>query len=175
MATMHTPKAFFGRMEHSRVLALKGQVRYMTVRALRGFVDELLAQDGDDAMIVDLRELEAIDSTGMGLLARLGRSSLQHGRRAVIVCGVHDVMTCLRSAAFDRLFNIVDEWPFEHETTLDEVPLENKELQPDLMGRLILEAHRDLASLSEENRQAFAGVISALEADLERKGSAACD
>ncbi|HMA92836.1 MAG TPA: STAS domain-containing protein [Polyangiaceae bacterium] len=175
MATMHTPKAFYGRTEHSRVLALKGQVRYMTVRALKGFVDDLLAQDDGEAMIVDLRELEAIDSTGMGLLARLGRCTLQHGRRAVIVCGVRDVMTCLRSAAFDRLFNIVDEWPFDCETTLSEVPLETKELQPDLMGRLILEAHRDLASLSEENEQAFAGVISALEADLERKGRAIRD
>jgi hypothetical protein len=30
----------------------------------------------------------------------------------------------------------------------------------------MLDAHRDLASLSEANRQAFAGVISALECDL---------
>jgi hypothetical protein len=34
----------------------------------------------------------------------------------------------------------------------------------------MLEAHRDLASLSEQNSQAFAGVISALESDLHGAG-----
>ena len=105
----------------------------------------------------------------MGLLARLGRTTLEHGRRSVIVCSVRDVMTCLRSAAFDTLFIIVEQWPFEQEAKLAEVPLEGKDQQPDVMGRVMLEAHRDLASLSEENRQAFAGVISALEADLDQK------
>jgi anti-anti-sigma factor len=166
---LQTPRAFFGHVERSPVLALKGHVRYMTVRALRGFVDELIASHDNDTMIIDLRELEAIDSTGMGLLARLGRSTLQHGRRSVIVCAVQDVMTCLRSAAFDTLFIIVSEWPFEEEISLSEVSLESKDLQPDVMGRFILDAHRDLAAICEENQRAFAGVISALEADLERK------
>ena len=125
MAMMHMPKAYFGRIDHSPILALKGQIRYMTVRELRGFVDELIARYEHDTIIIDLRELEAIDSTGMGLLARLGRSTLLHGRRSVIVCAVQDVMTCLRSAAFDTLFIIVDEWPFDEEATVSEVSLES--------------------------------------------------
>jgi anti-anti-sigma factor len=145
-------------------LVLKGQVRYLTARAVRAFIDDLLVQRGD-TIIIDLRELESIDSTGMGLLAHLGRATLEHGRRAVIVCGVHDVMTCLRSAAFDTLFVIVERWPFAEEAMVSEVPLDDGDLLPDIMGRLMLDAHRDLASLSEENRQAYAGVISALEAD----------
>jgi anti-anti-sigma factor len=169
MATMQSPKAFLGHLEQSLVLVLKGQVRYMTARALRTFLDDLMAHEGNDAVIIDLRELEAIDSTGMGLLARLGRTTLEHGRRSVIVCSVRDVMTCLRSAAFDTLFIIEEQWPFEQEATLDEVPLESKDPLPDAMGRVMLEAHRDLAALSEANRQAFTGVIVALESELEPK------
>jgi anti-anti-sigma factor len=145
---------------------LKGQVRYATARALRSFIDNLLVQQLSDTIIIDLRELESIDSTGMGLLAHLGRATLEHGRRAVIVCGVHDVLTCLRSAAFDTLFVIVERWPFAEEASVSEVPLDDEDLLPDIMGRLMLDAHLDLASLSEGNRQAFAGVISALESDL---------
>jgi anti-anti-sigma factor len=145
---------------------LKGRVRYVTAHALRSFIDDMLVQQPGDTLIIDLRELESIDSTGMGLLAHLGRTTLEHGRRAVIVCGVKDVMTCLRSAAFDTLFVIVERWPFAEEASVSEVPLDDGDLLPDLMGRLMLEAHRDLASLSEENRRAFAGVISALESDL---------
>jgi anti-anti-sigma factor len=175
MATMQAPRAFYGHLEQSLVLVLKGQVRYMTARALRTFMDDLMAHEASGAMIIDLRELEAIDSTGMGLLARLGRITLEHGRRSVIVCSVHDVMTCLRSAAFDTLFIIVDKWPFDHEANVSEVPLKATDIRPDIMGRVMLEAHRDLATLSEENRQAFAGVIAALEADLEQKSSTSCE
>ena len=178
MATMQAPKAYYGYLERSLIVALSGHVRYMAARALRTFLDDRLAREDSEwrqsgTVVVDLRELVAIDSTGMGLLAYLGRTSLQHGRRAVLVCGVHDVMTCLRSAAFDTLFTIVDTWPLDEEPVLTEVPLEGTDLVPDILGRVILDAHRDLASLSEANRTAFSGVISVLEADLARKGPGA--
>jgi anti-anti-sigma factor len=162
-------RAFCGYLDESLVLALKGQLRYMTARALRAFLDSLLEQDGTETVIIDLRELESIDSTGMGLLARIGRTTLTHGRRSVIVCPAHDVMTCLRSAAFDTLFIMSEYWPFEREPHLSEVPLEGKELLPDVTGRVMLEAHRDLVAMSEENRLAFSGVVAALEADLNRR------
>lgn len=171
MATLQAPRAFFGRLDQSPVLVLKGHVRYVAVRALRHFIDDLVAQKDSDPLIIDLRELEAIDSTGMGLLARLGRSTLEHGRRSVIVCPVHDVMTCLRSAAFDRLFIIVEQWPFEREAKLAELSLESKDMRADIMGRFILDAHKDLAALSDENQATFAGVIAALEAELNREDS----
>jgi anti-anti-sigma factor len=151
-------------------LVLKGQVRYASVRVLRSLIDDLLVQQPGDTLIIDLRELESIDSTGMGLLAHLGRTTLQHGRRAVIVCAVKDVMTCLRSAAFDSLFVIVERWPFAEEASVSEVPLDDGDLLPDIMGRLVLDAHRNLASLSDDNSQAFAGVISAMESDLHDAG-----
>jgi anti-anti-sigma factor len=149
---------------------LKGHVRYVTARTLRALIDDLLVQQPGDTLIIDLRELESIDSTGMGLLAHLGRTTLEHGRRAVIVCGVKDVMTCLRSAAFDTLFVLLESWPFAEEASVSELPLDDGDLVPDIIGRLMLDAHRNLASLSEENRLAFSGVISALESDLHRAG-----
>ncbi len=171
MATTQAPRAFYGRVDQSPILVLTGHVRYVTVRALRAFIDELVAQEANDPLVIDLRALEAIDSTGMGLLARLGRNTLQHGRRSVIVCSVRDVMTCLRSAAFDKLFIIVENWPFDQEASVTEIPLESKDMQPAIMGRFILDAHRDLASLSEENQETFAGVIAALETELNRERS----
>lgn len=165
MATLREPRAFFGRLYELPIVVLKGSVRYMTAKALQSFVDDLVRQK-NDAIVIDLRELDAIDSTGMGLLARLGRSTLEQGRRSVIVCAAPDVTICLRSAAFDRLFMMLGEWPFGEEPSLTEVPCGSKELQPDTLGRLMLEAHRDLASLSAENQKEFGGVVSALETAL---------
>jgi anti-anti-sigma factor len=162
-------RAFCGYLHESLVFVLKGQVRYMTARALRSVLDALLEEDANEAVIIDLRELDSIDSTGMGLLARIGRATLNHGRRSVIVSPVKDVTTCLRSASFDKLFIMTEHWPFEKEPRLSEVPLDGKELLPDVMGRVMLEAHRDLIAMSEENRVAFSEVVAALEADLNRK------
>ena len=171
MATMTAPRAFYGHLDEALVLVLKGQVRYMTARAVRSFFDGLLTKESNDAIVIDLRELDFIDSTGMGLLARIGRTTLKHGRRSVIVCSTQDVLTCLRSAAFDTLFIIVEQWPFEQEARLSEVPLESRELMPDVMGRVMLEAHRDLAALSEENQVAYAEVVATLEAELIRRSN----
>jgi anti-anti-sigma factor len=166
MATLDKPRVFYGLIDDLPVLGLKGQVRYMNAHGIRGFVDEFLVHASDVPMVIDLRELEAIDSTGLGLLAHLGRTSLERGHRAVIVCSVHDIMTCLRSVAFDTMFRILEEWPFPTEADMAEVRLDEHNPVPDIMGRFILEAHRDLAGLSEENRRSWADVISALEADL---------
>jgi len=171
MATMSAPRAFYGHLDESLVLVLKGQIRFMTARAVRSFFDGFLLEQGRDAIVIDLRELDFIDSTGMGLLARIGRATLEHGRRSVIVCADRDVLTCLRSASFDTLFIIVEQWPFEHEARVSEVPLDSRELMPDVMGRVILEAHRDLASLSEENRLTYSEVVATLEAELNRRSN----
>lgn len=167
MATCRAPRAYFGHLDQSPIVALKGQLRYLDARLLRGFIDELLRREQHDTVILDLRELEAVDSTGLGLLARVGRTTLERGRRSVIVCSVRDIVTCLRSMAFDTMFLILEEWPFADEASLAEVPLEHCDDSAEVMARFLLEAHQDLAGLSEENQRAFSAVISALAADLE--------
>jgi len=166
--------AYYGTRDHTSVLALKGQVRYLLARSLRTFVDDVVAHDGSDTVIIDLCDLEFIDSTGMGLLARIGRVTLaERGRRAIIVCPREDVRTVLCSAAFDVLFEMLREYPFDPGIPLRLVPLAAPEEHLGLVhGQVILEAHYDLAALSEKNRQAFGDAIAVLEADLKRKAAA---
>lgn len=167
---MRAPEPFkvrYGKNPDAIAVALEGRVHYAFTARLRTLFDELAGRLHNETLLVDLRLLEAIDSTGMGLLARLGRASLRRGRRGVIVCSNDDVSICLRSAAFDELFVFLGEWPFEESMPLGEVPLGGGDWSPEQLGKVMLEAHRDLASLSERNRQSFAAVISALEAECE--------
>ena len=170
MVTMQAPRAFYGYLDRSLVLCLKGQIRYVMARALRSYLDELTARSDHDTIIFDLREIEAIDSTAMGMLARVGKKTLKHGRRSLIVCPLPDVATCLRSAAFDTLFIMEETWPFENEPQLSEVPLERSDLPPEVLGRLMLEAHRELAAMSDANQREFASVIHAMGSEVERGG-----
>lgn len=168
MPSTVTPRASHGHVEDALVLVLSGPIRFVTAQALRRYVDELLASESD-GVLVDLRGVTVIDSTGMGLLARIGRAAMNRGRRAALVCPPNDVAVTLRSAAFDELFVMVDAYPFEEEpTSLTEVPLDALQgSASDLdLGRIILDAHRDLAGVSERNVEAYREVIAALEADL---------
>jgi anti-anti-sigma factor len=164
---MQAPEPFrvrYGRSEDAIVLVLEGRVHYAFATPLRALFDELSDRLDHETLLVDLRALEAIDSTGMGLLARLGRSALEHGRRGALVCPKDDVAICLRSAAFDELFVFLEQWPASESARLGDIPIGETEWAPHELGHVMLEAHRDLAALSERNRQNFADVISALEA-----------
>lgn len=164
---MHAPepcKVRYGRRADAVVLALEGRVHYAFGTRLRALFDELSERLTGAKLFVDLRRVEAIDSTGMGLLARLGRAARERGRGGVIVCSNEDVSLCLHSAAFGELFEFADRWPFDETWALGEVPLDASDATEQQLGAVMLEAHKDLAGLSDQNRESFAAVISALEA-----------
>lgn len=164
---MHSP-ASFGRRDGVCVFALRGAVRYPQARALRRFVDEVVLPAPCDTIFLDLSSVDAIDSTGMGLLARIGRASLErHGRRAVLVRPSRDVLPSLLAASFDTLFHLTEEVPFDPQVELHDVPL-SAEPGPSL-AVVMLDAHQALADLAEKNRAAFAEVLVALENEVHRR------
>jgi hypothetical protein len=106
------------------------------------------------------------------LVARIGRLTLEgRGRRAAIVIAPGDVEVTLRSAGFDELFVMLAEFPYDPGVDLREIPLTDLPSSQDSrkdsqLGHFILDAHRDLASVSDESRETFREVIATLEADL---------
>jgi len=164
-------KAYYGDLDDTSVFKLAGQIRYSLARNLRSFVDNVIAPARRAAVFIDLREVDFIDSTGLGLVARIGRLTLEgRGRRAVIVVAHGDVEIALRSAGFDELFVMLTEFPYDPGVELREIPMgEPMGSRDRLMGHLILDAHRELATVSGESREIFRHVIDALEADLKRK------
>lgn len=170
MADVAITRAFYGLSDRTAVLVLVGPIRYPAARALRAFVDAHLAAADVDAIAVDLRGATFVDSTGLGLVARIGKHSLsRHGRRLILVCPENDVAIALRSATFDVLCAMVEDAPFDAPEELSEVPLHEADpKERGALGRVILDAHRDLAALSPKNHDAYAAVIAALEAELGR-------
>lgn len=163
-------QASFGHRDQTSVFALRGVVRYPQARALRNFVDDVVLKADCDTVFIDLKRVEAIDSTGMGLLARIGRATIERrGRRAVLVGPQRDIATCLKSAAFDTVFHMVDEYPFDPQVELKDVPIES-DVSPQV-ARVMLDAHRTLAELGEQNRSAYADVIAALDAEVRKRRS----
>lgn len=156
------------------VLFFEGDVRLTLCTAVDGYIEKMFKDPEFKSVLVDLSRTESIDSTSLGLLAKL---SIQAERRfhfqPTLVCTGKDVLRILYSMGFDDVFNIV-ETPLEHEEQLGELPV--LESCHEEVRQRVLEAHRVLMSMNDSNREAFHDLVETLEAEsapVSRYGGAA--
>ena len=99
----------YGHRDQLSWLSFEEAIKYTECRELKAFLDSVVLPEMGDTMVIDLRGVPSIDSTGLGLLASIGRHSLSHfSRRAVILCPEGQVAQCLRAMQFDKLFTLTD-------------------------------------------------------------------
>jgi anti-anti-sigma factor len=125
------------------------------------FLRSLLGRDDFRSVLVDLTDTEGIDSTSLGLLAKL---SLETQRRfdliPTLVSTNPDITRVLRTMGFDDIFHIIEE-PLSDAGQLGELP--TLETDEDDVRQRVLDAHRVLMNLNDENRESFRDLVSALE------------
>lgn len=152
----------YGHRDQLSWLAFDGAIRYPQARELKAFLEKVVIPEMGDTMVIDLRDVPAIDSTGLGLLASLGRHSLtQRSRRAVIVCPDGSVAQCLRAMQFDKLFTLTDR--LEPPAELVVQPVEPPPSPAEPLSSVMLGAHRALSEVDERNRARFNDVLTLLE------------
>ena len=172
MATGQVLSATFGNVF---VLKFVGSIGYTDEwtfplsKSLRAYVDRLFASPAQgNSVVVDLTEAKGIDSTNLGLLAELGkRCKAVFGTKPTIIAQTGRVLSVLNTMSFQSLYTILDvDTPIRGE--LDALP-EVPDSQVDV-AFMILDAHKNLVSLSDANRDRFQIVVEAIEDDLRRKG-----
>ncbi len=154
------------------VLKLTGDIRYTTgpaaviSRSLDTFFDRLFEAGDIQDVVVDMTETTAIDSTNLGLLARLYTWMAERGgRRPTLVSTNPDVTRTLESVGFDQVFTMVRE-PRATVEQLERLPLVEGSQRE--MLQLILDAHRRLMDMSEDNAEMFAPAVALMDAELHR-------
>jgi len=143
------------------VLRLEGDVRLTLCASIEDYVESMLADPEFRSVWVDLCGAEGIDSTTLGQLAKLALAVEERfGFRPAIFCCDSGINRLLGSMGLDRLFVM-------HEKTccatgcsqmIPMVPGSEDEVR-----EKVLEAHRVLMDVSEENRARFAELVSTLE------------
>jgi len=149
--------------EHEGVYLMKfiGDVRVTLCAAVDKFFDKMLHDGHFRSVVVDLTRTEGIDSTSLGILAKLSiRTLAQFGCLPTLVSTSPDITRILRTMGFDDIFHIVEE-PLESKEQLGELP--PCECSEEDMRQCVLDAHRVLMSLNESNRQAFQDLVETLE------------
>lgn len=146
------------------VLRYRGDVRHTLCVALDRYLAQLLEQSTIRGFVVDLSEVQSIDSTNLGILARLARSMQKAALpKVTLISNRPDINELLEAVGFDEVFNIVDALP----TTTDSLSeITSQEGEGSESSRLLLEAHQALMSLNEENRRMFRDVVKAFEEEI---------
>jgi len=143
------------------IIRLLGDVRYTISPSFQTFLDGLFHDHDVTNIILDLSETRNIDSTNLGLLAKVANHSRQHlHHKSVIVSNNDDVNQVLHSVGFDRVFLLTPQFDIP-EGQLLELHLETASRE-ELAGVLV-DAHRTLMGVNEANQVMFRDVLKALE------------
>jgi len=92
--------------DKTHVITVRGEIHVSTAR---DFSERLTAaiQEGKRAVILDLTDVEFIDSTGLSVLLNGLRRVLRAGGRLVLVCANPTVMRLFEITRLDSTFEIV--------------------------------------------------------------------
>jgi anti-anti-sigma factor len=145
------------------VLRYFGTVNYTLAPGLQRFLNQLIHHGQLSGLVFDLTAAESLDSTNLGLMARVNEEVHDLGAaNSVIISNNEDIDSVLRSMGFDQTFDL---YPAAR---VPEAPAEAVAAEPPSATELhhtMLDAHRALCRLSEAGRLEFEPVVACLERD----------
>jgi len=154
--------------EHDGVhyLRFHGEILHTLALALDSFLKHLSEVPESNSYLLDLTETQSIDSTMLGLLARVAK--LANERNApppTLVCPNEDIVDLLVGIGFDEVFSLVacDGAPLGDGQEIAYAEADDHELT-----QTMLEAHQELIGLKEDNRLLFEDVIELLQRSLDK-------
>lgn len=164
---MDTGAVFYGKQDHTYILKFVGDIRYTLGYSLDTFLNRLFEKKDFDDILIDLTETTAIDSTSLGLLAKVANFMRDRfDKKTTIISSNEDVNQVLDSVDFYEVFTICEECRADvggaKQLPISQAPQEE-------MAKTLLDAHNVLSELSEDNRIRFKDVVEALKEELAPK------
>ncbi len=163
MPDSNAGRALYAEHQGTYVLKLMGDIRAPICATLDSFVESMFCDVKLRSILVDLSETHLIDSTALGLIAKIAvhiRKRFQE--KPVIISTRPDITRILDSMGLEQVFDIVQEASLIS-SAMNEVPIER--CVENSACQKVLEAHRVLMSLNEKNHETFKEVVAALEFD----------
>ena len=149
------------------VLRYFGRVDYTMAPAIERFIDHL-GHDQARPFLFDMTGARILDSTNLGLLARVVERSRNDGAsRSRVLCPPADIDDVLRSMGFETIVDISGDNPLGPANGQEEVVTDEAASQGEML-RTMLEAHRALAGLDDHDCAQWRDVVTLLEAEMRR-------
>ncbi|MBT4521590.1 MAG: STAS domain-containing protein [Halieaceae bacterium] len=158
---MHNGRILAASSNGAYVIRLVGDVRLTLSTTIDDYVSKMYEDPEFASVWIDLCGARGIDSTTLGLLAKLAlRVKEQFGFSPVIYSCNASISRLLKSMGFQRLFDL-REGDCTGAEGVQEIPVVMGSEQ--VVKEKVVEAHRALMGISEENRERFQDLMAALE------------
>ena len=142
-------------------IKLSGDVRMVLCTSLSDYIDSIFQRGDAKEVLVDLLDACGVDSTTLGLLAKLAiHCNRQFGLRPKLFCNNDGINHTLNGMGLDEVFDLF-EGPVGEEFNWSE--LQCGDLDEEACRQRVLEAHRQLIELNPVNRDDFIDLIRSLE------------
>jgi len=158
---MHEGRILAASHDGTYVIRLVGDVRLNLCTSIDDYFQHMFEDPEFASVLVDLCDAEGIDSTTLGMLAKLALTVQErYGFRPVIYSCEPGINRLLKSMAFQQIFELREEVCDDKAETSDIPTVAGSE---DAVKAKVIEAHKLLMGISEENRERFKDLMSALE------------
>jgi len=162
-----TGKFLYGIFGSTCVIKAVGKITYHLGGSFDQFISRVISDNVINDFVIDLTETEYIDSTNLGLLARIQVfSSTMLLKRPTLISSSDAINTILQNIGFDRLFTICAVAP--------QLPDAMQELSPSIntsrpLEEVLLTAHQYLRDTNMKNALVFKDVVELIEKDVHKK------
>ncbi len=149
-----------GECDGNYLIKMAGDVRMTLCTSLNQYINTIFTKPDVRSVLVDLRDVEGLDSTTLGLLAKLALASKRiYDLVPMLFCTNESVLKTLEVMALDEYFEIV---PFRDasETVLQALPCSPDE---ERARQDVLEAHKLLIEINPGCEAEFIDLIRYLE------------
>lgn len=144
------------------VLKFIGDVRLTLCSTLDALLRRIFNGDKLTSVVIDLTETEGIDSTALGLLAKIAvKANSALSLKPTIVSTREDITRVLDSMGFRHYFDLLS-YPLDLDYSLEEAQVQDDECAESVRQKVI-DAHRTLMGLNPRNKEEFEPVVFALE------------
>lgn len=145
------------------IIKMLGDVRLTLSLTFDKFIDQMFASKDFSSVIFDLAEVEAVDSTTLGLMAKISLKGRALNYMDPIVISTNPGITrLLDSMGFTEILQVVESADISLENfkplNHDEAALDERSVRAK-----VLEAHKALVDLNASNSETFKELIQSLE------------
>lgn len=159
-------KYLVGELEGKIFIKFVGNCTMKNSKTLEELFNKIFAGDKKE-LIFDFEECNYMDSTMLGLIAKTSIKTKKTWQSNIYAINMtNSVLANLKSTGVDKLLEVVENCNADN-VELEKLETKNFDSKEEKTVH-ILEAHKTLMSLSEENQQIFQNVVNLLEKELNK-------
>lgn len=147
--------------DNTHVIKMVGDIRLTLCVSFDKFIDSIFKGNRFCTIVFDLTEASAIDSTTLGLMAKIAILSRERCDNVPVVFSTNpSVDRLLETMGFEDIFQIIHE---HHDYVTPCHHLNTTDIDERSARERVLEAHHILMELNDSNRETFRDLVNTLE------------